>query len=337
MLFLKEVKKSHTNITLLDRVLAPLYKYIDFLERFNDFIAIRHAVKNWPTVMLFRISLKHTFTMHLRDGKKVEIKRQADYFNFWNSEKGQYILLHTKGFTRGIIINMHQHIASIEFQNKNVLFNYSSIKQLGNACSMIKEQFIRKDYKWLKVYNLDVVDIGANIGDSAIYFGLNGAKHVYAFEPYPSTYKLAIKNVKSNKLENKITILNQGCGKSTMSILIPELYESSSDAKIRKFTRGKAIKIVTLKKIVEEYNVTDAILKIDCEGCEYGILINAPNTVLRRFKQVQIEYHYGYLDIKRKLESAGFIVKNTLPRYHFDTGTENQPMLIGMLYAERNE
>ena len=50
---------------------------------------------------------------------------------------------------------------------------------------LINENFIKEQYKWLDVEGKNVVDVGANIGDTAIYFALKGAKHVYAFEPYP--------------------------------------------------------------------------------------------------------------------------------------------------------
>ncbi|WOE50948.1 FkbM family methyltransferase [Sulfuracidifex metallicus] len=62
----------------------------------------------------------------------------------------------------------------------------------------------------LEQYNTEiegeVVDIGANIGDSAIYFALKGASHVYAFEPLPSVYKVALENIKLNSLDDKITL-----------------------------------------------------------------------------------------------------------------------------------
>jgi len=57
------------------------------------------------------------------------------------------------------------------------------------------------------------VDVGAASGDTAIYFALNGAKHVYAFEPYPYSYNIAKENIKLNHLEDKITMLNEGCGR----------------------------------------------------------------------------------------------------------------------------
>ena len=62
----------------------------------------------------------------------------------------------------------------------------------------------------LEQYNTDVegevVDIRANVGDSSLYFTAKGASHVYAFDPLPLAYAVALENVKLNHLENKITL-----------------------------------------------------------------------------------------------------------------------------------
>jgi len=67
-----------------------------------------------------------------------------------------------------------------------------------------------------------VVDIGASIGDSSIYFALNGASYVIALEPYPYTFNLAVKNVKVNNLNDKIKILNAGYGGKLDTVKVKE-------------------------------------------------------------------------------------------------------------------
>jgi len=39
------------------------------------------------------------------------------------------------------------------------------------------------DYDWLDVKGKRVLDVGASIGDTAVYFALRGAREVVAFEP----------------------------------------------------------------------------------------------------------------------------------------------------------
>jgi hypothetical protein len=74
---------------------------------------------------------------------------------------------------------------------------------------------------------------------------------------------------------------------------------------------------------------------IDCEGCEYEVLLDTKNSDLRRFKQIQIEYHYRYLNLKRKLEDAGFKVDQMMPGYIKNIGAENKEMFLGLMYATK--
>ena len=65
-----------------------------------------------------------------------------------------------------------------------------------------------------------------------------------------------------------------------------------------------------------------------------GVLLKTQNSDLKRFKQIQIEYHYGYLNLKEKLEDAGFKVSKTLPKPVLDLDADNKEMFMGLLYAE---
>jgi len=154
---------------------------------------------------------------------------------------------------------------------------------------LIAENLIYEQYKILDVSNKDVVDVGAALGDTAIYFALKGAKHVYAFEPYPYSYNIAKKNIKLNHLEGKITLLNEGCGKSGF-ITIKEDYENADSMDLKNFKEGKKIRIVSLDEIVKRFNLAHAALKVDCEGCEYDLILNASDKALKAFDQIIMEY-----------------------------------------------
>ncbi|QXJ31883.1 FkbM family methyltransferase [Saccharolobus shibatae] len=84
----------------------------------------------------------------------------------------------------------------------------------------IFENFCLKQYD-IDVKDREVVDIGANVGDSAIYFAAKGASRVYAFEPLPSIYEVASQNVKINNVQNKITLINAAVGSKEGKIKIP--------------------------------------------------------------------------------------------------------------------
>ncbi len=53
---------------------------------------------------------------------------------------------------------------------------------------------------------------------------------------------------------------------------------------------------------------------MDCEGCEYDVIKSTSDEILKKFSHIQIEYHLGYFDLKKKLENCGFDVTVTKPR-----------------------
>ena len=222
----KNVTKLNCFIMQFDRV----------NRKIKDLLVVKSIVNNWYEVLLFRIGLKKPgFIMQLRNGKKIEIKKPEDYFSFWESDEGMQESLKQLNLNNKVKIIIKSKIVEFKLSDKIVKFNYDSKKQLNNTLGMIKEQFIEEQYGWLDVKGKDVIDIGANVGDSAIYFALKGAKHVYAFEPYPYSYKIALKNVKLNYLQSKITLLNEGCGGKGSYIKIDEAYQNLGSANLGAF------------------------------------------------------------------------------------------------------
>ena len=188
--------------------------------------------------------------------------------------------------------------------------------------------FIKEDYKWLKPKENTVIDIGANIGDSSIYFAWKGAKQVIALEPYPYSYKLAMENILINGFNEKIFLLNAGYGKNGEMIVGDQVTGTGNELVSSK--KGTPIKIYSIKTLLEKYRLDSVLLKMDCEGCEYNLLNEDDNT-LKKIKRIQIEYHYGYERLKNKLEGLGFKVRYTEPV----VGAENKNMYMGYIYARQ--
>ena len=98
---------------------------------------------------------------------------------------------------------------------------------------------------------------------------------------------------------------------------------------------GEKIQMVTLTEIINRYQDYDAYLKMDCEGCEYDSILFENIDTLRKFKKIQIEYHYEKDQLVEKSEKSGFSVKSTRPKPYFNRCANNPNMLIGYIYAER--
>ncbi len=187
------------------------------------------------------------------------------------------------------------------------LYNYNGkeIRIIHAEKGEVEEVSIYGGYLWLPVKDGIVLDVGANIGDSAFFFALNGAEHVYAFEVVPSTAQLCRENVMNNGLEEKVTIVNEEFGKPGR-IEIPSNIRADGSYQVRQDTEGDTeIEIKSLIQIIDETKITDAVMKIDCEGCEYDVISPSNIDSLGKFSHIMGEYHYGFDSLKKTLEKAG--------------------------------
>ncbi len=272
--------------------------------------------------------------------KKPKLSSVASFFKtynwynlslFWNQIYKRRLAKTLKNF------EIKQDHMSFEYKGNRIKFYFDSVIQMNNTLGMIKEQFLDNQYGWLGVKGEEVIDIGANVGDTAIYFAAEGAKHVYALEPYPYSYDLAKKNVSESNLVNKVTLLNVACSDKKSTIKILEGHKNLGDSDIKISETGKEIEVTTLDDLVKEYKTKGALLKMDCEGCEYSIILNASADTLRNFKKIMIEYHYGYKNLYDKLSESGFSVEYTKPKTSINGEAEKKKMTVGLLKARRLE
>ena len=280
------------------------------------------AYKNYLSVMFKIYQHKDYIDVILRDNKK---QRWA-YNNCVN-----YTFFKNFDFN-----NFEDYFNSkvdyFEFKYKGKLVKLYGIRE-GNGS--IVDVFVNNDYSFLTPENEILIDIGAGIGDSSIYFGLNNVKKIIALEPYPYSYNFSLKNIEINNLSDKIMILNAGYG-SDSEIKIDENKVTNAGSDLIKSQNGKIIQLFSLKTLMDNYGLEDnLLLKMDCEGCEYNLL-KEENEVLKKFKRIQIEYHYGYERLVSKLKECDFNVKYTKPMKLYNSESSNPDMHLGYIYANKH-
>nr|WKN35259.1 FkbM family methyltransferase [Tunicatimonas sp. TK19036] len=147
--------------------------------------------------------------------------------------------------------------------------------------------------------NLLVVDIGANVGYFSLFmfYYFPNAK-VLAFEPMPFNYS------KLQKYQNQypafdFTIYPKAVShqEGELSLNASTLDEYTTMASIFEHdSRNQQITVetITLQDQLEAagYQQVD-FLKLDCEGSEYAILYNLPQSLLQQIKIMSIETHQG--------------------------------------------
>ncbi|MGC9133367.1 MAG: FkbM family methyltransferase [Nanopusillaceae archaeon] len=150
--------------------------------------------------------------------------------------------------------------------------------------------YLQNEYEILDVKDKVVLDIGAYVGDSSIYFIRKGARKVYVYEAVKDFYEILLKNIELNDLQDKIIPINKGIdcnkGENYIKININNRGESGSEYGNYK------IELTSIKDVFEEiYNKEEEfVTKMDCEGCEYSLLC-LPDEVLKYSREYIIEIH----------------------------------------------
>lgn len=206
----------------------------------------------------------------------------------------------------------------------------------------VKETFLDAFYTRYGVAPQDgwvMVDIGAGIGDFSIYaaYGRPNAV-VYAFEPYSESYQLLIKNLTMNAIDNVVAFQQavwRRAGQLVIDLSGGEPLQFSSREGISKRDEQDVVTVegLPLEDIFEEQGIESVdLMKLDCEGAEYEILMETSSDALAKIQRIIMEYHdidqtHNHLILIPFLEAEGFKVSHHVNVVHAD---------IGYLFAERN-
>ncbi|MCC6003941.1 MAG: FkbM family methyltransferase [Thermofilum sp.] len=144
--------------------------------------------------------------------------------------------------------------------------------------SYIDEVFDYEEHRNVEVDGKVVVDVGAGYGETALYFLKRGARYVIAVEPCPEVYGEMLENFKLNGVEGKVAPINAALSSTRGS--------ASIECPSGKVTVGT----ITLGDIIDRFSLRGGVLKMDCEGCEYDVILNDYEHV-RLFDEVYFEYH----------------------------------------------
>ncbi len=184
----------------------------------------------------------------------------------------------------------------------------------------LREVFIKKIYGEPK--GMQVIDVGAWIGDTSIYFALQN-KLVIGLEPVERFFTYFKRNTKVNGLETKIIPLNAAYSLSNSYVKIIE-----NGLRSRIHPKGNMVKAVNLQSIIEEYGLDNVFLKVDCEGCEYELIKEIP-LIKNYVSKIAVEVHKDMGDSSsfiEELRNNGFRIQKVLenPKVIVLRGTRSQ-------------
>jgi len=266
----------------------------------------RKLIKNWYYCLIDYLIFRSPYVkVKFRDNSTVNLTRRlyisliyyyykgyeikfSDNNVIFNINNNEYIIPlseveHTNAFSESILALEHGYIYNNGVWEKNGI-------KFKHFYSAIIQVFEEEDYKFLNVQNKSVLDIGAFVGDSPIYFVLKGAKKVYAIEPHPDAYKEMLENIKLNNIENKIIPINMGISYEKDYINIHTKAVNTQGTLLKPEEKGIKVPASKLIDIIDKYNIDAQVLKMDCEGCEYDIILKDYDTI-KEFDEIGFEYH----------------------------------------------
>ena len=167
--------------------------------------------------------------------------------------------------------------------------------------------FVREDYGPIPPGSI-VVDIGANIGIFSLYAAGRGATKVFAYEPNNESFQCLLKNIDVNGLREVVTPAHLAVTSRDGATVKFPTAASMYNAIITDDNRSdyELVETVTLARILGQAPTVD-VLKLDCEGAEYDILLNVSPEALRQVASIRMEYHSGpSSDLWAALQRHGF-------------------------------
>jgi len=165
-----------------------------------------------------------------------------------------------------------------------------------------------------------IVDIGAAFGEFSVHAAAFSVKNqVYAFEPNPESFRLLEENLALNQLKNLQTFqvavwsedgrvaIDMGSGEA-LKFTTAETSQgeiSPDQLPVEAWSLATLFKNLGLEQV--------DLLKLDCEGAEYEILMKARPEVLKRVKRIVMEYHdipeHQHDKLANFLRASGFTVE----------------------------
>ncbi|MEM0468790.1 MAG: FkbM family methyltransferase, partial [Pyrobaculum sp.] len=169
-----------------------------------------------------------------------------------------------------------------------------------------------------------VLDVGAGIGDSTLFFVSRGARRVYAFEPVERHFRYLVDNIARNNAVDRVVSFNYGLWVEDGVLKVK--YESFGTG----LTIGDDIelKVRRLGDVLREIAETEGeidLVKMDCEGCEYALL-TTPCEVIRLARQHIVEIHGAPTPLIHHMSKCGYgaefvhRVTNYVDVYRFTMG-----------------
>lgn len=172
-----------------------------------------------------------------------------------------------------------------------------------------------------------IVDVGANVGVTATWFRMRAAAAtIVAIEPDAETVARLHANLARNDVSpSKVRVVNAAVGRQDgFGHIISEKNSRLSFVTESDTNQGLPVRLLSFRHVLELAGGKVDVMKLDCEGAEYGFIESASVSDLASVTVIIGEYHPARHTVQgnffAKLAENGFAVVRNVPNRHEGNG-----------------
>lgn len=184
----------------------------------------------------------------------------------------------------------------------------------ASFASMWDEIFVKNIYMFKpKKDNPTIVDIGANIGLSALFFSSHyNSANITAYEADPDIFQYLIRNIEANGVQN-IKAFNKAVWKETGNLSFTNNGADAGFISRDENVNSISVPAISFQQLIDNHSERIDLLKMDIEGAEVETILSYP-AGLKKIDHLFIEYH-SFVNEMQELDLLLSAISNAGFRY----------------------
>lgn len=181
-----------------------------------------------------------------------------------------------------------------KYNDQSIKESLAWISDIGPEAKELYDEVIRDNIYRISsgsLKNRDVIDIGANMGTFSIFASKLGANKVIAVEPVSDTIRMFKANMQTAGATNIILKQNVASNKTGEVVKMALQDKCGHNSAYMPSEHYEEVQTISFKDLMALTDSDNIFLKMDCEGGEYDILMDADPEDMKRISTVAIEIH----------------------------------------------